>query len=243
MVVRRMEVVAVVAAAAAAASAAATRLPPPPPSPLLPRWTPTYDLQRSLAAMPCNESGFSDAALFSQIGIVTFDMNNAHDVWEATVPSSPEEVLEQQCAMTKAHSPLVKCGVYRNSAHMWSNYATVRRALQNRSLWGYFLPWANATERNYSSGGAGENLYFDTIQTPHPAVAPWNGKCQCIDQNPHYGAHACNASQPQPVCECGAGLPCGQCEYDDDSRCMFPSQLCTTHAPAMHRASCLSAAP
>lgn len=90
----------------------------PAPAPLLPNWVPTYDLQRSLAAMPCNESGWSDPAEFAKIGIVTYDMNNAHDVWEATVPSSPEEVLEQQCAKTKAVSKHVKCGVYRNSAHM-----------------------------------------------------------------------------------------------------------------------------
>ena len=117
---------------AATAPAAA----PPPPPPLQPLWKPTYDLQRSLAAMPCNESGWSDGEMFSQIGIVTFDMNNAHDVWERSVPSNPEEVLEQQCAMTKKHSKDVKCGVYRNSAHMWSNYKTMRTALQNRSLWG-----------------------------------------------------------------------------------------------------------
>ena len=184
------------------------------PMPLLPKWSPTYDLQRSLAAMPCNESGWSDSALFSQLGIVTYDMNNAHDIWEKNVPSNPEEVLEQQCAMTKRHSPDVKCGVYRNSAHMWSNYVTVRKALQNRSLWGFFLPWANTTARNYSAGGAGENLYYDTVQSPHAAVAPWNGKCQCIDQNPHYGAHACNGSEPQPICECGLGLPCGQFMFD-----------------------------
>lgn len=90
----------------------------PAPAPLLPEWTPTYDLQRSLAAMPCNESGWSDPAEFAKIGIVTYDMNNAHDIWEATVPSSPEEVLEQQCGKTKAISKHVKCGVYRNSAHM-----------------------------------------------------------------------------------------------------------------------------
>lgn len=90
----------------------------PTPTPLVPKWPPTYNLQRSLAAMPCNESGWSNAAEFAKIGIVTYDMNNAHDVWEATIPSSPEEVLEKQCAKTKAVSKAVKCGVYRNSAHM-----------------------------------------------------------------------------------------------------------------------------
>jgi hypothetical protein len=161
--------------------------------------------------MPCNESGWSDGSLFSQIGIVTYDMNNAHDVWEATVPSSPEEVLERQCAMTKAHSKAVKCGVYRNSAHMWSNYATVRKALQDPAYWGFFLPWANTTARNYSSDSAGENLYYDTTQTPHLAVAPWNGKCQCVDQSAQYGAKPCADG---PACECGAGLPCGQFMFD-----------------------------
>ena len=180
---------------------------PPAPAPLLPSWAPTYDLQRSLVAMPCNESGWSNAAEFAKIGIVTYDMNNAHDVWEATVPSSPEEVLEQQCAKTKAASKEVKCGVYRNSAHMWSNYLTVRKALQDPAYWGYFLPWANTTARNYSSDRAGENLYYDTTQTPHLAVAPWNGKCQCVDQSGAYGAKPCTDG---PLCECGEGLPCGQ---------------------------------
>ena len=113
-----MATVLVMVLAAAAADGSATHaaaLSTPAPPPLIPQWAPTYDLQRSLVAMPCNESGYSDGAKFSQIGIVTFDMNNAHDVWEATAPSSPEEVLERQCAMTKKHSKDVKCGVYRNS--------------------------------------------------------------------------------------------------------------------------------
>ena len=56
--------------------------------PLLPPWKPTYDLQRSLAAMPCNESGWSDPAVFGEMGLVTFDMNNAADVWEAGTPQN-----------------------------------------------------------------------------------------------------------------------------------------------------------
>ena len=84
------------AAALLAACATAQYFPPHPPKPLQPNWAPTYDLQRSLAAMPCNESGWSDAQVFSKMGLVTYDMNNAHDIWEATVPSSPEEVLVQQ---------------------------------------------------------------------------------------------------------------------------------------------------
>ena len=39
---------------------------------------------------------------------------------------------------------------------------------------GYFLPWANTTARNYSSTAAGENLYYDTVQTPHPGIGEPN---------------------------------------------------------------------
>eukprot|EP01043_Picozoa_sp_COSAG02_P063207 COSAG02_NODE_8900_length_2405_cov_1.730269_1_plen_201_part_10 len=93
----------------------------------------------------------------------------------------------------------------------WSNYLTVRKALQDPSHWGFFLPWANTTARNYSSDRAGENLYYDTTQTPHLAVAPWSGKCQCVDQSSAYGAKTCIDG---PICECGEGLPCGQFMFD-----------------------------
>ena len=109
--------------------------------------------------MPCNESGWSDAAFFSQLGIVSYDMNNARDLWQAQSPQNPEEMLEKQCAKTKAIDPAVRCGVYRNSAHLWSNYNVVRKLRQDPQYWGYFLPWKNTTGRNYSSDLAGENLY------------------------------------------------------------------------------------
>ena len=105
---------------------------------------------------------------------------------------------------------VVDCGCCWSDCR-WSNYLTVRKALQDPSYWGFFLPWANTTARNYSSDRAGENLYYDTTQTPHLAVAPWNGRCQCVDQSPHYGAKLCTDG---PVCECGEGLPCGQFMFD-----------------------------
>lgn len=175
--------------------------------PLIPPWAPTYDLQRSLIAMPCNETGWSDSAFFSKFGIVSYDMNNAQDIWEAN--GNPEETLIEQCARTKRESPAVKCGVYRNSAHMWSNYATVRKALQDPQYWGFFLPWANTTARNYSSTHPGENLYYDVMQTPHPAIAPWSGKCQCVGA---LAAEPC--SDPVPACNCGEGVPCGEFAFD-----------------------------
>ena len=94
--------------------------------PLTPEWEVQWGLRRSLAAMPCNESGWSDAEFFSGLGLVTYDMNNAQSIWEKAAPSNPEEVLLEQCERTKAFSKDVKCGVYRNSAHSWSNYAAIR---------------------------------------------------------------------------------------------------------------------
>ena len=159
--------------------------------------------------MPCNESGWSDAEHFSQLGIVSFDMNNAQDIWEAASPQDPESVLEQQCAKVKAIDSEVKCGVYRNSAHLWSNYELVRAKLQDPEFWGFFLPWANTTARQYDvQAGAGANLYWDDVQSPHLAIPPWSGKCQCVGTNiPRWGTKAC---QRGPVCNCGAKLPCGQ---------------------------------
>ena len=86
---------------------------------------------------------------------------------------------------------------------------------QDRSYWGFFLPWANTTGRNYSDGGAADNLYFDTTQTPHAAIAPWTGRCQCVDQSPAYGAAECRGRDAESVvCDCGEGVPCGQFVFD-----------------------------
>ena len=165
--------------------------------------------------MPCNESGWSDAEHFSQLGIVSFDMNNAQDIWEASSPQDPESILEQQCAKVKAIDSEVKCGVYRNSAHLWSNYELVRAKLQDPEFWGFFLPWANTTARQYDvEAGAGANLYWDDVQSPHLAIPPWSGKCQCVGTNiPRWGTKPC---QRGPVCNCGgsAKVPCGQFMFD-----------------------------
>jgi len=39
----------------------------------LPTWAPTYDMAKSTAFMPCNESGFTNATLAASFGIVDFD--------------------------------------------------------------------------------------------------------------------------------------------------------------------------
>ncbi len=78
-----------------------------------PLWPVTYDMRSSTIIQPCNMSGFLDAELYSQFGVVSIDWSNAKALWVAP-PMSCEEKLVEQAALLKAARPGVRVMGYRN---------------------------------------------------------------------------------------------------------------------------------
>ena len=70
----------------------------------LPRWRPTWQLNRSTMLQPCNYSGFFDPEFSARFGVVSYDWSNAKQQWANQHPMDCEERLLEQARMTKAHA-------------------------------------------------------------------------------------------------------------------------------------------
>ena len=58
----------------------------------LPLFAPTYDMQQSTIAMPCNHSGMMDmTGDIGKFGIVDYDWNNGKSIWASKDPFTTEE--------------------------------------------------------------------------------------------------------------------------------------------------------
>lgn len=64
--------------------------------------------------MACNSSGWFNASLAAQFGVVTFDWSNAKAQWANAKPMDCQERLITQAERTKALNPAAHVGVYRN---------------------------------------------------------------------------------------------------------------------------------
>ena len=51
-----------------------------------PLWPKTYNMQDSTIIQPCNMSGFLNATLYSQYGVVSVDWSNAKALWTHSHP-------------------------------------------------------------------------------------------------------------------------------------------------------------
>ena len=69
-----------------------------------PLWPSTYVMRDSTIVQPCNMSGFLDASVFAQYGVVSVDWSNAKALW-VQPPMSCEELLVEQAARLKAARP------------------------------------------------------------------------------------------------------------------------------------------
>ena len=200
-------VVAAVGLAMAAAPTSAVLAAPTPMPPCrgnegepgrFPTWPATYVMQDSTIIQPCNESGFLDAAFFSQFGIVSVDWSNAKALW-VKPPMSCEELLVEQAARLKAARPGVRVFGYRNIVKALPWFSSVRKVMDDPAYSGWLLDFAPGQtyhvpqcDKNYDPPKCSP-FYHDQEQTP--GYPSGDGNC------------------PAPACDCGVH-PCGEYLFD-----------------------------
>jgi len=166
-------------------------------STLLPKWTPTWDMQQSTIVQPCNDSGLLDPDFYSQFGVVDIDWSNAKQLW-VVPPMMCEELLLTQAAVLKAKNPNIKVFVYRNLVKALPWYSSVRTKIGDPAYADWFLKF-------------GANLTYHVPQCDNNYNPP---KCTDFyhdqDQTPEY-PHG-DGSCPGP-CDCGP-VPCGEYLWD-----------------------------
>lgn len=165
----------------------------------LPKWTATYNMSLSTIIMPCNTSGYYDAAVAAQFGIVDIDWSNGKQLWANAQPMDCEDRLVQQARMIKERNGATKVWVYRNLVKALPWYASVREKLCDPAYEGWFLkfdpnvakPHVPKCDDNWDPPKCSE-FYHDQEQTPqHPSG---DGSCR------------------EP-CDCGC-VPCGEYLWD-----------------------------
>jgi len=157
-------------------------------------------MQDSTIIQPCNMSGFLNASLFSQYGVVSVDWSNGKQLW-VQPPMSCEELLVEQAAQLKAARAGVRVMGYRNIVKSLPWFSTVREKMDDPMYNHWFIPFDvhNKTpfhvppcDTNYAPPKCSK-LYHDIEQTPGVF--------------PHGDGHC-----PGP-CDCGVH-PCGEYLYD-----------------------------
>ena len=174
-----------------------------------PPWPPAYDMARSTLTMTCNGSGWSSPKLGARFGIVSYDWSNAKKEWAAAKPMDCEERLATQASQTVAYSKVhgggtARAFVYRNVVKALPWFSAVRAILEDPAYSGFFLHFDPSTpKQNYNvKPCAAENgtkcsaMYHDQMQTPAvPTAAAPNPDGSCTEKE----------------CDCGDGIPCGEC--------------------------------
>ncbi len=171
-----------------------------------PPWPPTYNMSMSTITMACNSSGPFDAALAAQFGIVSFDWSNEKAQWAAAKPMDCEERMAAQVSRVKQINPAAKVFGYRNLVKALPWFSTVRAKLEDARYAGFFLAFNGSAPGAYhvpdcapEDAAKCSALYHDQEQTPAVPTAD--------DPAPD---GACTAG----VCDCGAGVPCGEYLWD-----------------------------
>ena len=164
---------------------------------VLPPWPATYNMSLSTIMMPCNDSGYMDAATAGAWGIVDYDWSNAKQLWANAKPMDCQERLATQASSTKRASPSTRVFVYRNLVKALPWYTAVREKILDPAYSGWFLKFKDGVNGTYRSspctGSKCSAFYHDQDQTPeHP-----HGDGSCTDD-----------------CDCGPGLPCGEYLWD-----------------------------
>ena len=85
-------------------------------------------------------SGFLDAELYSQFGVVSVDWSNAKSLW-VVPPMSCEEKLVEQAALLKAARPGVRVMGYRNIVKALPWFSSVREKMDDPKTRNWFLPF------------------------------------------------------------------------------------------------------
>jgi hypothetical protein len=136
---------------------------------LFPPWNATWNMSLSTVFMPCDASGHGlvpfPPSVGAQWGVSDWDWSNGKAGWSQQTPMNCEESLLAQAEATNALNPAGKNFIYRNAIKALPFFSSVREKLEDRSYWGWFLPYKNCTA--FDCGiNATQNLYHDFLQTP-----------------------------------------------------------------------------
>lgn len=163
----------------------------------LPKFAPTWDMQLSTIAMPCNDSGLLDINLHSQFGLIDIDWSNGKQIW-VNPPMNCEELLLTQAALLKQANPNIKVFVYRNLVKALPWYSSVRSSIGDSSKSNWFLQFKPNITYHVPQ--------CDTNWNPPRCTQFYHDQ----DQTPEY-PHG-DGSCPGP-CDCGP-VPCGEYLWD-----------------------------
>ena len=171
-------------------------------------------MNRSTFLMACNNTGLFSTEFSSKWGIVDYDWSNAKRIWIDHSPMDCDTLLVEQAARNKAHNPTTKVFVYRNIVKALPWNTQVRRLLQDKANWGWFLPYDGClisgeyTCKNNNTGeiDASANLWHDEVQTPG-----WTGGGT---GGPDGVCHGDSIGNTGKGCDCGAGVSCGGYIWD-----------------------------
>jgi hypothetical protein len=192
--------------------------------PLVPKWTPTYNMSLSTILQPCNYSGLYDYDAYpslARFGVVDFDWSNAKRTWINHSPMDCDAMLAEQAARNTAKNPAARVFVYRNIVKALPWYLEVSQLLLDQQYWGFFIPYAGCRTaageyvcKNNATGAidAGANLYHDHEQTPG-----WTGGELRMTGNggPDGICHGDTIGNTNKGCDCGGtGVPCGEYLWD-----------------------------
>jgi hypothetical protein len=97
-------------------------------------------MRSSTIIQPCNTSGFLNASLYSQFGVVSIDWSNAKQLW-VNPPMSCEELLVEQASLLKAARPGVRVMGYRNIIKSLPWFSSVREKMDDPKYASWFLPF------------------------------------------------------------------------------------------------------
>ena len=110
-----------------------------------PQWNVTYNMQDSTIIQPCNTTGFLNASMYSQFGVVSVDWSNAKQLW-VQPPMSCEELLVEQAALLKAARPGVRVMGYRNIVKALPWFSSVRGRMDNAAYADWFLSFSPSSK-------------------------------------------------------------------------------------------------
>lgn len=138
-----------------------------------PAWEPTWQLNLSTVAQPCNQSG-----LFTQgheFGLVSFDWSNAKALWMQPPRNERtcEELLVEQAKIVKQKNPSTKVFVYRNFELFLQWLSSQRDAMYDPSKADYFCKYQTGPKQGqiYQENiGEGDQFF---INWTTPGVVDW----------------------------------------------------------------------
>ena len=150
-------------------------------------------MRSSTIIQPCNKTGFLNATLYSQFGVVSVDWSNAKQLW-VQPPMSCEERLVEQAALLKAARPGVRVMGYRNIVKALPWFSSVRARMEDPATRDWFIPFNAHNTTPYHVPQCDDAfsppkctaLYHDKEQTPGYPQGDGNcpGPCDC-------GVHPC----------------------------------------------------